>query len=235
MKKFEIDYNKLLDIIFYDEKIIYNTYYQKLVLCKKIIDKEFIMKIVKKHLISLRNILTNYYNNNPMNDNYIKNGVEKIVKLLFNKNTNINQLYELKQEYPELFKDYVIKNPIGLKNYALEYWSVSCFINKKFCSDYWKNILINNFSNHYLPTNINFEYELIDYYNTKLNKINTINNILDNDNSNEKISIEYTNLIISFRTYIDPIKLNNLINCIKSYSHYWQSDSTISFTKSSKE
>lgn len=73
-------------------------------------------------------------------------------------------------------------------------------------------------SNYYdinFPSDNNFENKLSDYYMHKRLLIDEINSILDNDNSKDRMHLEFRNMIYNFQYDIDNEKLQKLIDVIK--------------------
>lgn len=158
----------------------------------------------------------NKYINDAWYDIYIKNGIKKICSVLFSKNIDKNKLFDLKEDFPELFKDYVIHSPIEIKkiNYV-DYWSISNFINKKYCSEFLKKNAVHN--DIQIPDDCTFEKKLTDYFNCKKLLIDDINDILMNDNSKDRLHLEYKNLIYTFQYDSDNEKIKKLIENIRLY------------------
>jgi hypothetical protein len=122
----------------------------------------------------------------------------------------------LKEDFPELFKDYVIHSPIEIKkiNYV-DYWSISNFINKKYCSEFLKKNALHN--DIQIPADFTFEKKLTDYFNCKKLLIDDINDILINDNSKDRVHLEYKNLIYTFQYDSDNEKIKKLIENIRLF------------------
>lgn len=211
------DIHKIIRILFNIRKLKEYSFYDDLYNCCQILNGNKYINNVKSFINSLEVNLENKYNkyiNESSYEIFIKNGVKKICNLLFSKNFNKNKLYGLKEDYPELFRDYIIRTPLAIqRNNYIDFWSISCFLNKKYCSEYMKKN-----SNYYdinFPSDNNFENKLSDYYMHKRLLIDEINSILDNDNSKDRIHLEFRNMIYNFQYDIDNEKLQKLIDVIK--------------------
>jgi hypothetical protein len=199
-------------------------FYSELYFCSKFIKITNQLNKINKYIINLDNIIETKYQeflNSQSYSIYIKNGIENIINFLNNIsiskngviNFDINKFDELREKYPELFRDYLLVKPISIQRVnTIDFWSISCFINKKYCSDYWKN---NNKLNYNLIIEPLFEDKLKQYYEYKSRLIEDINKILDYDNCNEKYIIEFNNLIFSFKYSLDDDLVNKLIETIK--------------------
>lgn len=213
------DILKIVKSLFNIRKLNKPQYYDDLINCLNLINS---YKLCNKALEIINDIdiildsKFNKYTNDAWYEIFIKNGIKKICNVLFNKNIDINKLFELKEDYPELFKDYVLHSSLEIKkiNY-IEYWSISNFINKKYCSEFLKkNALHNDIK---MKLDFNFEKNLTDYYNTKKLLIDDINEIIINDNSKDRMYLEYKNLIYNFQYESDNEKIQKLIENIKLY------------------
>ena len=186
-------------------------FFNELYFCSKFILLSNNLNKLNEYVITLDNILENKYHeymNSQSYTIYIRNGINSILSCLNSTNFDINKLDDLKEKFPELFRDYLLIKPIALQRInTIDFWSISRFINKGYCSDYLKNynIVINDV----------FEEKLNQYYNYKLKLLADINNIIEYDNSNDKLFLEFNNLIFSFKYSIDDDKLNQLIEAIK--------------------
>lgn len=211
------DILKIVKSLFNIRKLNKPQYYVDLINCLNLINN---FKLCNEVLDVIDNIdITldskfNKYNNDAWYEIFIKTGIKKICNLLFSKNIDKNKLFDLKDDYPELFKDYVLHSSLEIKkiNY-IEYWSISNFINKKYCSEFLKkNALHNDIK---IPSNFNFEKKLTDYFNSKKLLIDDINDILIDDNSKDRIHLEYKNLIYTFQYDSDNDKIQKLIENIR--------------------
>lgn len=209
LKVFRVLFNirKLKDFSFYDD--LYN--------CCQILHGYKNINQVTSYINNIELHLENKYNkyiNESSYEIFIKNGVKKICNLLFNKNLNKNKLYDLKEEYPELFRDYVIRTPLAIqRNNYVDFWSIGCFLYKKYCSESIKKNA--NYTDINFHIGKNFENKLDDYYTNKKLLIDEINCILDNDNSKDRMHLEFRNIIYNFQYDIDNEKLQKLIDVIK--------------------
>jgi hypothetical protein len=194
-------------------------FFNELYFCSKFISVYNNLNKLQNYVTTLDNILENKYHefmNTQSYTIYIRNGINSILSCLNSPNFDVNKLDDLREKFPELFRDYVLIKPVILQRLnTVDFWSISCFINKKYCSDHWKN---NNKLNYKVLINKVFEDKLNTYFNYKLKVIDDINTILEYDNSIDKISIEFNNLIFSFTYGIDDDKLNRLIEAIKIHS-----------------
>jgi hypothetical protein len=194
-------------------------FYDELYFCSKFISLSNNLNKLQNYVVKLDNILESKYQefmNSQSYTIYIRNGINNILSCLNSPNFDINKLDNLREKFPELFKDYLLIKPVVLQKInTIDFWSISCFINKKYCSDYWKNY---NKLNYNVLINGVFEEKLNEYFNYKLKLLNDINNILEYDNSNDKLSLEFNNLIFSFKYGIDEDKMNQLIEAIKIHS-----------------
>ena len=213
------DIMKVVRVLFNIRKIKDATFYDDLYNCCQILHGYKYINNVSSVINNIELHLESKYNkyiNESSYEIFIKNGVKKICNVLFNKNLNKNKLYDLKEEYPELFRDYIIRTPISLqRNNYVEFWSIGCFLNKKYCSEYLKKN-----SNYYdinFPIDNNFENKMRDYYMHKNLLVDDINSILNNDNSKDRMHLEFRNMLYNFQYDIDNEKLQKLIDVIKLY------------------
>jgi hypothetical protein len=213
------DLLKIVKSLYNVRKLNKTNYYDDLINCSNLIYSFNLINQANATINDIDKILDfkfNKYLNDSWYEIYIKNGIKKICNLLFTKNIDKNKLFELKEDYPELFKDYVIHSAIEIKkiNY-IEYWSISNFINKKYCSEFLKKYTINN--DIKMMTDFNFEKKLTDYYNCKKILLDDINDIFISDNSKDRMHLEYKNLIYNFQYDFDNEKIQKLIENIRLY------------------
>jgi hypothetical protein len=211
------DILKIVKLLFNIRKLNKPEYYDDLINSLNLINSFKLCNEILDTINEIDIILDSKFNkyiNDSWYEIFIKNGIKKICSVLSSKNIDKNKLFDLKEDYPELFKDYVLHSSLEIKkiNYV-EYWSISNFINKKYCSEFLKkNALHNDIK---MPSDFNFEKKLTDYFNCKKLLINDINDILINDNSKDRIHLEYKNLIYTFQYDSDNEKIQKLIENIR--------------------
>jgi len=211
------DILKIVKLLFNIRKLNKPEYYDDLINSLNLINSFKLCNEILDTINEIDIILDSKFNkyiNDSWYEIFIKNGIKKICSVLSSKNIDKNKLFDLKEDYPELFKDYVLHSSLEIKkiNYV-EYWSISNFINKKYCSEFLKkNALHNDIK---MPSDFNFEKKLTDYFNCKKLLINDINDILINDNSKDRIHLEYKNLIYIFQYDSDNEKIQKLIENIR--------------------